>query len=201
MTAAARKTRPRGWPAGSCSREVSANHARGDEAGAEQKRQHDRGEERVDDAQDAGGDIEEAADHPQKEQAPAARMHADADLGRAGDQEQDAVERHRRDRRDEGEEQRREAEHDQEDAEGGDRRPFSAQALDRFAEAMREMSRRSTRSTLRFSRSEITAVLARAFELAEHLRRIFDHRHDAAVIEPGRPDDAEHAGDAMVAVP
>src|SRR6202041_422241 len=43
--------------------------------------------------------------------------------------------------------------------------------------------------------------LTGAFELAEHLRRIFDHRHDAAVIEPGRPDDAEHAGDAMVAVP
>src|SRR5580693_4568607 len=43
--------------------------------------------------------------------------------------------------------------------------------------------------------------LARALELAKHLRRIFDHRHDAAIIEPGRPDDPKHAGDAMIAVP
>ena len=64
-------------------------------------------------------------------------MHADANLGPAGDQEQDAVERHRHDRRYEGEGERREAEYDQKNAEGGDRRPFSTQALDGFAEAMR----------------------------------------------------------------
>ena len=64
-------------------------------------------------------------------------MHADADLGSASDQEQDAVERHRHDGRNEGKEQRHEAEDDQENAEGGDRRPFSPQALDGFAEAMR----------------------------------------------------------------
>ena len=106
-------------------RQVGANHARGDEAGAEHERQHDRGENRVDYAQDPGGDIEKAADHPEKEPAPAARMHADADFGRAGDQEQDAVERHRGDRRDERKEQRREAQDHQEDAKSGDRRPFS----------------------------------------------------------------------------
>ena len=49
--------------------------------------------------------------------------------------------------------------------------------------------------------SDMCAVpLARAFELAKHLRRVFDHRHDPPVVEPSGANDAEHARDAMVAV-
>src|ERR1700722_3460693 len=62
------------------------------------------------------------------------------------------------------------------------------------------MSSRPTRLTLRFSRRRNRTGLAGALELAKYLRRIFDHRHDAAIVEPGRPNDAEDAGDAMVAV-
>ena len=117
-------------------RQIGPHHAGGDETGAEEERQRDRGERRVYDTHDSGGDIDEAADHPEKEPPPRARMHADADLGRACDQKQDSVERHRRDGRDEGKEQRRNAEDDQKHAKGGDRRPFSPQALNRLAERM-----------------------------------------------------------------
>src|SRR5579864_1645254 len=46
--------------------EPGADHAGGDEARAEEKRERDRGENRVDDAHDSDGDIEKAADHPEK---------------------------------------------------------------------------------------------------------------------------------------
>src|SRR5271166_1228132 len=35
-------------------------------------------------------------------------------------------------------------------------------------------------------------------QFAQDLSGVFDHRHDAAVVEPRRPDDAEHPGDAMI---
>ena len=124
-------------------------------------------------------------------------MHADADLGRARDQEQDAVERHRRDRRDEA---RRRA----------PRTPRTTRSTPKAVIAAHFPRRRSIASPRlcadvpTFDAFDIAVLpaakqdrgLARALEFAKHLRGIFDHRHDAAVVEPGRPDDAEHAGDA-----
>ena len=40
---------------------------------------------------------------------------------------------------------------------------------------------------------------ARALEVAEHLRGVFDHGHDSSVVQPRRADDPEHAGDAPIA--
>src|SRR3984957_1821155 len=117
--------------------EEGPDHASGDEAGAEEERQHGGGEQGIDNTDDPGGDIDEAADHPEKKPPPLACMHADAYLGCAGDQKQDSVERHRRNGRDEGKEQRSDPEDDQKHAKGGDRRPFSSQALDGFAETVR----------------------------------------------------------------
>ena len=75
-------------------------------------------------------------------------MHADADLGRAGDQEQNAVKRNRHDGCDERKEQRRDPEDDQKHAEGGDGRPFFPQALDCVAEIMRVPDVRHVRHCL-----------------------------------------------------
>ena len=42
--------------------------------------------------------------------------------------------------------------------------------------------------------------LTRPPQLAQHLSGVLHHRHDAAVIEPRRADDAKHPGDPVVAV-
>ena len=64
-------------------------------------------------------------------------MRADADFGDAGDEKEDAVQRHGRDGRGQGEAKRGEAEHDQQRAEGDDLAPARAQMLDGEAEALR----------------------------------------------------------------